>query len=160
MNYSIDSGSIKEQVKVHTGGGRIKVVIRVTGFGQQSFFEAKREVRIYTRTLVLGSDMRIKKIYEDSNGDCWWTDVNTAKRLADRYGRREGQLVVLVDTKDRELAEALRELERIVSRRTRPSTSTSTTTSTRRSSRTSTGAVVGAIIGTIIGGAIGAAGEK
>lgn len=159
MNYDIQSSTIKEQVKVHTTG-TIKIVIRVTAQGRRSFFDEYKEVRVYTRTLVLDDNMKIKRVFEDSNGDCWWTDVDRAKRLADRYGKREGQRVVLVDTKDEELAEALRELERVFRRRSRPSTRTSTTPSTRRSSRTSTGAVVGAIIGTIIGGAIGAAGEK
>lgn len=156
MSYSIDSNSIRTQVKVHTGNDKVKVVIRVVGQGQQSFFAEKKEVRIYTRTLLLDSDLRIKKIFEDVNGNCWMLDVSTAKRLADRFGRREGQKVVLVDTNDKEISDALNELERLIrGRRVPVAPRAPRVPRAPRTSRagTTTGAVIGGILGGILGSA-------
>jgi hypothetical protein len=152
MNYSIDTNTIDKQIKVHTGSGKVKIVIRVTGRGRQSFFDDKREVRIYTRTLILGDDLRIKKIYEDENSNCWFTDVQTAKRIADRYGKYEGQRIQ--GRRNDEIDRALRELERALKRAASPKPRP---TRTRRSSGgAGAGLALGALAGLIIGAAIDA----
>lgn len=150
MNFT-DCKNFQEEIKVHSGSGTTKVVIRITCEARKSYFESSSRVRIYTRTLILDKELKVKRVFDDQASSFWMTDMDRAKRMADRYGSRVGQRIEIRYNSSEEFRRAVRELEESLRPRPAPTIP--------RPRRTGTGAAVGAAIGILLGAAIGAATE-